>query len=110
MDIYNSKSCCGMAELSDINYGLDDFEQAFRNVYINTDNDPHCYGIIIFTDAVRMSDTEKGGEVLAEWIKKKRFGRVIKTAPAVNPNSGNKIVVWAWTPNKKAKAFLEGCT
>jgi hypothetical protein len=42
------------------------------------------------------------GEELAKLIKKLKLGRVYSTGWKTNPNSGNPVKVWIWTPSYKA--------
>lgn len=59
---------------------------------------------IVFSQAVgRNHGGNMGnyGEALAKFITEHNLGEVIETNPTRNPNSGNRVTAWLWTPNKR---------
>lgn len=56
--------------------------------------------IVTFTDVVQKPG--KGvGYRMAAIINKHKLGTIVATEPAINPNTRNTIVLWAWTINKE---------
>jgi len=51
---------------------------------------------------VMFSDTDhggsKGGNALAEYIRENNLGSIVEAGPRMNPNSGNMIKMWIWSP------------
>lgn len=65
---------------------------------------------VIFTQATHKKDTDKEGygEKFAAFITRMKFGTLIATEPGRNPNSGNQLKLWVWTPDHAAiKKFLK---
>ena len=50
---------------------------------------------ILFSDNKR----SRAGERLAKKIISQKLGGLIKSRVRKNPNSGNKVQIWIWTPN-----------
>ena len=81
---------CGVRQLIGVHDGppSGSLLAAFRDNYGES---PH----VVFSDT-----TFGHGKRFAAFIVKKGLGTVISTPALVNPNSRNRIVVWAWTINK----------
>lgn len=51
---------------------------------------------------VMFSDTDnrgtKGGNALCAYIKDNKLGNIVEFGPRMNPNTGNMIKLWIWTP------------
>ena len=62
---------------------------------------PRC-AHIVFSDSVRMNN----GRSLAKFIEKNHLGELFKSPETVNPNSGNRIETWIWTPDWAAMKNL----
>lgn len=41
---------------------------------------------------------DTGGDALARYIRENNLGTILETEARINPNSGNKIKVWVWSP------------
>lgn len=88
-------SCCGISEL--VNIGYNSPEQVLANVKSwaapggGGGNRAHLY----FSSVTR----EKYGEALEAFILEHNLGSVVSTPSKRNPNSGNAIKGWFWTPN-----------
>jgi len=66
---------------------------------------------IVFSDSTRYNRpwTNCSGSSFAQFIRDRNLGRVVRSTERRNPNSGNVIAVWIWTPNKVAvRRFLAG--
>lgn len=60
----------------------------------------------MFTDA--HDRRYRYGANLYNYIRKHKLGTVVKSVKRQNPNSGNSVVAYLWTPNKKAmKAWCQ---
>lgn len=109
--------CCGLSELTDIQhdddpadslgtlvgewwYKRDVWDEKTRRYEYETKPSfhPNCCHII-FSDANDRS--KKYGDNLKKFIVEHKLGRVIKTRGAKNPNSGNEVECFVWTPNMK---------
>lgn len=98
MYIEDGFQCCGLGEMS----GLSDFrrpELALKSLFRDDSGlllrQPH----LIFTQAGRGATY---GKRFAAYLIKEGLGTVVATPSKTNPNSGNPLVAWIWTPNKKA--------
>lgn len=60
------------------------------------DEDGVKQAFIIFADVVG-----ENGEALAAYIKKNDLGYTISTLQKKNPNSGNLIKCWIWSPKER---------
>ena len=93
MDIANTE-CCGVKELD----GIDGYRTTDRLMFalceLLFDDGPQM-AFLTFTDLTR----RKYGKNLQAYIKKHRLGSVISTQGRRNPNSGNTIKHYTWTPN-----------
>lgn len=74
-------------------------KEAFHS-YI--DFNPYVPSQVIFSDAVKY----KNGRKLAKLITTKKWGKVVKVGPVVNPGTLNKIETWLWQPNKKFNVWM----
>ena len=53
---------------------------------------------LIFTDNVSESIA---GKNLAKFIEEHELGIIVKTRQRKNPNTGNSVKVWVWSPNER---------
>lgn len=53
---------------------------------------------VIFSDIDRGYTKSSGGDALCKYIKDNNLGSIIETEPRMNPNTGNSIKVWVWSP------------
>lgn len=111
-------SCCGLLEISGIekrkvpiNHNNQTVRETptpeeylysvYKTLKINNklgNNSTALQGaFIIFT--IRPSMTTRTPNIYSE-IEKRRFGKVVKTDIAVNPNSNNRLRAYLWQPNK----------
>lgn len=99
MYIEDGFQCCGLGEIS----GLSDYrkpELALKSLFRDSGDglllrQPH----LIFTQAGRGATY---GKRFAAYLVKEGLGTVVATPSKTNPNSGNPLVAWIWTTNKKA--------
>lgn len=103
---YGTSISCGVQQLYGVGYNTPSavIRTAFRG-----QGDPDRFTAhIVFSDV--FSDSEDhvvGGQRLAEFIKERKLGTVVASPGRVNPNSGNRIKVWVWTPHRaNLRAFL----
>lgn len=105
MTYLNHTACCGLDEID----GIDDTP---KNVLVSVCEDKYPdrewaedgdqigqeQAFILFTDNV--SDNNYGVN-LAKYIKKNKLGTFTATRARENPNTGNMVRVWVWSPNEK---------
>ena len=95
------QTCCGVHEIA----GVSDGPPAAVLYSLETDNGGCTTRNIVFTDITRHRKSRKSGWAFAAFLRKKRFGAVLGPSKAGrNPNTGNAVCVWVWTPNVKAVA------
>lgn len=112
-------SNCGIYEIA----GIRDFEwddpRSVREflldlsyeLQVNQENTGHNWkwpGYLIFSDA-KASRSHKitAGERLADYIMEHNLGEVTWSSWKCNPNTGNKIKMWMWSPNaRRCEALL----
>lgn len=99
-----SLECCGILELVDISGeiglpGYDDRKDGVELVvgYAARSSAAH----FIFSEAGRPSEADYA-RLLAAYIRKHKLGTVVRSRSAVNPNSGNSLRAFLWTPNRAA--------
>ncbi len=62
---------------------------------------------LLFSDSLGRGDTLRGGQKLAEVIRKENLGRLFVTRSRKNPNSPNQIKTWMWSINwQEVKNYL----
>lgn len=101
MELLNT-SCCGVSEID----GLDiDPKRTLLNLCEmkfeedSWDEYRTEQAFILFTDIAEGKDS--CGEYLAKYIKEHKLGYTVQTRAKTNPNSGNKIKAWLWSPKEK---------
>lgn len=102
IDLYQSQSCCGVAEIS----GIEDYkaEDVIKQVCDEMFHTGQFYGIIFFTGVTaRDVDTEYSEkhdyvQKLAEYIKKHKLGSVKLSLVKKNPtHPQNRVVAGMWS-------------
>lgn len=95
MSYFNRLACCGISELVGADYErpIDFLHAVFRPTTRGHRNQAY----IIF------SSTTPNGDRIAEYIVKHKLGELVGLKPKRNPNSGNKLKAWLWSPNRAAK-------
>lgn len=88
-----STSCCGL----DIFDGLSNPLQVLNKICRERYSDGGTQAFVCFTDTV----SNGNGKNLCDYINKNKLGVVISTRQKKNPNSGNVIKVWIWSPNER---------
>lgn len=53
---------------------------------------------VVFSDVDRHPADTKGGNALCRYIKENNLGEILETSPRMNPNTGNQIKMWIWSP------------
>lgn len=99
-------SCCGLKEIDGLSCSpeqtVDELCEELFEEPVSCFIDNPDMAFILFTDAVKY----KNGQELARFIQKHDLGTVYGARARTNPNSGNKIKAWIWSPNKrKLKAY-----
>lgn len=95
-------SCCGLDEIdglcdSPVATLLEVADEKYGD-YLDAQQ-----AFILFTDVMSKKRGNSRGEKLAGYIKKNGLGTVVMTQRAKkNPNSGNMIKAWVWSPNERA--------
>jgi len=102
-----STPCCGVSFIEGINDTPDHvIYQVCEQKWSDWDDD-RGQAFLIFTDTTssmknsRLGSASYRGEKLAKFIIKHKLGTVISPNQRKNPNSGNMIKAWIWTPNEK---------
>ena len=118
-----STSCCGLGEIEGLSSYTDpedflihlltevddhyDYDKgAYTGKPMRSDTET-TYAHILFTEAVAKGarKASRYGLNLANYIQKNNLGTVVQTAEQRrNPNSGNLISAFLWTPNQKGIA------
>lgn len=92
----SSQFCCGLYEVN----GLQESKSGkqFIEAVAREANGLPAY--IAFTAIARYT---KKGQAVVDYIENNKLGSVIRVAkrPIVNGNSGNKVHMWVWIPNKR---------
>ena len=100
---FGPKVCCGLTEI----FGIEDMTpKEVWNYLLDYGPDQAA---IIFTQARPPGPRRKRdayGDHLMAWLKKRNLGQVIASREAVNPNTGNLLRTYVWTPNKRARKRL----
>lgn len=93
-------SCCGMYELEGVcrykpSYLIEQLKSAFKSRNFKP--------LIVFTDNEENNifNEISSGDKFAEFLVKNKYGTVIETGYAFNPNSGNNVKGYLWMVNKK---------
>lgn len=95
MDIVDT-SCCGVKELDGID-AHEKTEDLLSHICYYLFEDHVGCAFLTFTDKARRTY----GSRLTVYIRKHNFGQVLVTRAKTNPNSGNVIRHYTWTPNLK---------
>jgi hypothetical protein len=101
--------CCGMVELTALQYS-EDVIHGLKKI-LALDTPPKRFpAIVVFSAVIKEPNTTyykkrlRRGHTFAAFIKKNRLGTVVAARPQVNLNTGNTIQAWLWTVNRKALA------
>lgn len=91
-------NCCGIDEMDGLDVNpeatIREYCQERFDGFYPEDNETQAF--VFFSDTVHSSHK---GEDLAKFITKKKLGKIIKTERKRNPNSGNMLQMWVWTPH-----------
>lgn len=95
-------SCCGLFEIATMYDGPQDPKYLLSCIYndmdfrgrSNTGRLQSC-AFFVFTDIVQRAY----GTSLQKLIEEEGLGKVIKSSPQKNPNSGNMVTTWVWEVN-----------
>jgi hypothetical protein len=83
--------CCGIAELAEIRTSLD-----ARSMIASLQRSVQPF--IIFSDVLPYIHAQK----LIAYIDAHSLGPVMSPTARINGNSGNRLKVWVWSPNRAA--------
>lgn len=101
-ELTNNIKCCGIYELNGVSRTTP--EDIITNMLADwdtDDDDAPDMPYVFFSDIAGNKKAAFSGWKLAAYIKTKKLG-VVKTVAAKgikNPNSGNVLTMWVWTPN-----------
>ena len=104
MYLRNEIACCGIRELHGIDYTHPGFS-ARAAVEAARDAGAHVF----FSSAYQGRRTRKqtNGAKLAAYILRHKLGSINEIPVKINRNSGNRLAMWVWTPNRaRLNAFL----
>lgn len=88
-------TCCGVKELHELSGDVTDLV----SLSLSSQTYPH----FLITD----NKSNKRGEKVADLIRKNELGNLIETPYKKNPNSGNQVRAWLFTPSwTKLKSFV----
>lgn len=94
-----STSCCGVYEINGLektpHRTIKRVSEFLKEPQGYWEDEPIKLSFIVFTDATK----NKRGQTLATYIKRKKLGTVLGARARTNPNSGNKIKAWIWSPD-----------
>lgn len=101
VNVNSSSISCGVKEISRMSDEAHENLFAIANhFYHPSRGTPPAFCIWSNLDDIAINGGEgTNGHRLAAAIKVLDFGVVTKTAPALNPNTGNPIAVWTWLIN-----------
>lgn len=100
-------SCCGVNEFSGLERPLKTLKQYCKGLFHKEYDyftgtevcDPeYQHAFILITDRTERTR----GVDLVKYIKKHKLGYTVHTRAKKNPNSGNKIRAWLWSPDNRA--------
>lgn len=91
-------SCCGMREITELSLTSGPAD-ATRKFISRARYDRWSFAFVTFNGRASYCAP------FAKFIRKHKLGKVVGVGPKKNPNSGNSIVAYLWTPNRRA---LEG--
>lgn len=100
MATLESTSCCGVDEIEGLRPRPEQTLSQIGDEKFSTDGweEQRKQAFILITDTV---ESGKGRELVA-YIKKHKLGTVVGTKRSKkNPNSGNAIEAWLWSPNER---------
>lgn len=90
----SNTTCCGVDEMEGLEYDpLQNMLQYCEERFIMGETQ----AFVLITDAVKNGN----GRRLVNFILNNKLGSVISTESKKNPNSGNYIRAWLWSPNIK---------
>lgn len=98
-DVLGSFASCGISVLS----GLSGTAPArivdkILKERASTDRKNTREAFVVFSDIDRHPDSTHGGGALCRYIKENNLGDIIEAGPRMNPNTGNRIKMWIWSP------------
>lgn len=111
----NNTECCGVDEISGVytSTPIEVLKYVCREKYTGLDEedcgcedgcddchygDIQAQAYLTFTDAIYNSN---GGKRLAQYIKDNKLGTLVSPRERKNPNTGNTIKIWVWSPNER---------
>ena len=101
-------ACCGMREINGLSWArpLNNTTQVLKDIYNYRSYDNRQYvrpAVYVFTQASSVKNPKLPSAVygarLAKFIRAQNLGPVVSTRPAMNPNSGNYVRAFTWTPD-----------
>ena len=98
MNVNGTPISCGVMTIDHINTDMDEALEEFLRACRRVEETP---AFVLWSNIeVTRSGTsvDSKGHQFQRFVDG-RFGTVLKTDPAVNANTMNHIVVWAWSPN-----------
>jgi hypothetical protein len=97
--IRSSPVSCGVHFMFGL-YELTPMEAVRKILEERTISDITCReAFIVFSDTD--NTYPRGGNALCSFIKRYKLGDIVEIGPKTNPNSGNYIKLWVWSPNYK---------
>ena len=98
INVNSSGISCGVKELSRMSDEADENLFAVANAFYHPSRgNPPAFCVWSNLDDMTINGGEgTNGHRLQAAIEKHGFGTVIKSDPALNPNTGNAIAVWTW--------------
>ena len=99
-------ACCGMREVNGLSWTSSNPTQTLKGIYNHRgyyDRRLVRPAVYIFTQASHeknpKSPVSTYGTRLAKFIRSQDLGPVVSTRPSLNPNSGNYVRAFTWTPD-----------
>lgn len=105
MAYLDDTNCCGIKEIDGLE-GEHNPHYVLRGILRDWWNGGYHegsgYGNCAFIFFSTTNHYTKGiGKTLTDYIHAHKLGRVTRSRPLVNPNSGNKVTMWMWELSKR---------
>jgi len=100
-NICASYASCGISILSGVTRSLPK-DIVYKVLHERSRHDKKTIreAFVMFSDTDH--DGNRGGNALAAYIRENQLGDIVEAGPRMNPNSGNQIKMWIWSPPHKS--------
>ncbi len=96
MSYINRTPCCGVHYIDGVDRGYKRvLSELYFEMFCEEEDERLEQAFFIFTDALRNGN----GRKFAKQIDSLKLGKVTASRSRLNPNSGNMIRIWTWSPD-----------